>query len=325
VFVLLVTVGAAACAGARGRAGQQQAPVKRAAVSVKRVAGHSIRRKLAAAPPRMAINPLRTRAMRAYVSGRSGVVTAAVEDLRTGQTWTYHPGDREQTGSIIKVDILETLLRQAELSHSSLDSDEAALVQGMIEDSDNDDAQDLWSLVGESAGIDAYDAKAGLTQTVPNTEGYWGETTTSALDQLRLLRELVMKHSLLNVAFKHYELGLMEHVEADQAWGVSAGRPVHRQHRPEERVAAAHDRHQLGNQQHRSSEGQRTLVSDRDPDRTRSQRVLWDHHDRPHVKHRVVRPREHPRTLIPNKPPDADPALGAHSAPALIPEADPEL
>jgi hypothetical protein len=34
-----------------------------------------------------------------------------------------------------------------------------------------------------------------------------------------------MKHSLLNVAFKHYELGLMEHVEADQAWGVSAGVP----------------------------------------------------------------------------------------------------
>jgi beta-lactamase class A len=173
----------------------------------------------------MAINPLTTNEMRAYLSGRSGVVTAAVEDLRTRQTWTYHPGDREQTGSIIKVDILETLLRQVELSHTSLDSDEVALVQGMIEDSDNDDAQDLWSLVGESSGIDAYDAKAGLTQTVPNTEGYWGETTTSAMDQIRLLRELVMKHSLLNAAFKHYELGLMEHVEADQAWGVSAGVP----------------------------------------------------------------------------------------------------
>jgi Beta-lactamase enzyme family len=173
----------------------------------------------------MVINPLRTHAMRAYLSGRSGVVTAAVEDLRTGQTWTYHAGDREQTGSIIKVDILETLLRQAELSHTPLDSDEVTLVQGMIEDSDNNDAQDLWSLVGESTGIGVYDAKAGLTQTVPNTEGYWGETTTSAVDQIRLLRELVMKHSLLNIAFKHYELGLMEHVEADQAWGVSAGVP----------------------------------------------------------------------------------------------------
>jgi hypothetical protein len=163
--------------------------------------------------------------MRAYLSRRSGVVTAAVQDLRTGQTWTYHPGDREQTGSIIKVDILETLLRQTQLSRAPLSSGQVGLVQGMIESSDNDDAQDLWSIVGQSTGISAYDAKAGLTGTVPNTEGYWGETTTSALDQIRLLRELVRKHTLLDVAFKHYELGLMEHVEPDQAWGVSGGVP----------------------------------------------------------------------------------------------------
>jgi hypothetical protein len=163
--------------------------------------------------------------MRAYLSGRGGVVTAAVQDLRTGQTWTYHPGDREQTGSIIKVDILETLLRQTQLSRAPLSSGQVGLVQGMIENSDNDDAQDLWSIIGESTGISAYNAKAGLTGTTPNTEGYWGETTTSALDQIRLLRVLVRKHSLLDVAFKHYELGLMEHVEPDQAWGVSGGVP----------------------------------------------------------------------------------------------------
>jgi hypothetical protein len=34
-----------------------------------------------------------------------------------------------------------------------------------------------------------------------------------------------MKHSLLGVAYKHYELGLMERVEPDQAWGVSGGVP----------------------------------------------------------------------------------------------------
>jgi len=163
--------------------------------------------------------------MRAYVSTRSGVVTAAVEDLQTDQTWTWDPGAREQTGSIMKVDILETLLRQAEVSHIPLDSDEASLVQGMIENSNNDDAQDLWNIVGGSTGVGAYDAKAGLSQTVPNTEGYWGESTTSALDQIRLLRELVMKHTLLDAASQRYELGLMEHVEADQAWGISAGVP----------------------------------------------------------------------------------------------------
>lgn len=180
----------------------------------------------AAAPTAPGVDPLATRALRRFVASRAGDITAAVENLDTRRTYLYNSGAREQTASIMKVDILETLLREAIVSDTALGEDEAELVQGMIENSDNDDAQDLWDEEGSAPAVAAYDARAGMTQTVPNAAGYWGLSTTSSRDQIALLRQLVIKHGLLNGASRRYELGLMESVEPDQAWGVSGGIPT---------------------------------------------------------------------------------------------------
>jgi len=96
----------------------------------------------------------------------------------------------------------------------------------MIEESDNDDATDLWDEVGGSQAVARFDAFAGLTDTTPNAAGYWGETTTRALDQVRLLEHLVLPNSLLDDAARGYELGLMENVVPYERWGVSAGVPA---------------------------------------------------------------------------------------------------
>jgi hypothetical protein len=96
---------------------------------------------------------------------------------------------------------------------------------GMIEDSDNDDATDLWDDDDGASGISAYNEVAGLRQTELNPVGYWGLSTTSASDQLRLLRQLVRPRGPLDRASRNYELGLMESVAPDQDWGVSAGVP----------------------------------------------------------------------------------------------------
>jgi len=170
-------------------------------------------------------DPLTAPQMRSFLSTRSGSISIAVRDLRTGQEWLYEPGDRDQTASIIKVDILETLLRQAQRANAPLDDQTAAEVQGMIEASDDTDATELWNQVGASTGVGQYNASAGLTATDLNTEGYWGETTTSAADQIRLLEQLVGPGGELSRRSKRYELSLMEHIEPDQAWGVSAGVP----------------------------------------------------------------------------------------------------
>ena len=170
-------------------------------------------------------NPLTTTQMRSFLATRTGSISIAVRDLLTGQEWLYNPNARDQTASIMKVDILETLLRQAQVADAPLGDETADDVQGMIENSNDEDAQELWNQVGGSSGVGAYDASAGLMATNLNTQGYWGESTTSAADQIRLLDELVGPAGLLNGASKRYELGLMENVEADQDWGVSAGVP----------------------------------------------------------------------------------------------------
>ena len=58
---------------------------------------------------------------------------------------------------------------------------------------------------------------------IPDAAGYWGLSTTTAADQVQLLRTLAYPNSVLTPASRAYELNLMEQVEPGQAWGVSAG------------------------------------------------------------------------------------------------------
>jgi hypothetical protein len=62
---------------------------------------------------------------------------------------------------------------------------------------------------------------------VPGPTGYWGLTSTTVTDQLRLLTDLAARKSPLTTASKDYELGLMENVQQSQQWGVSAAASPH--------------------------------------------------------------------------------------------------
>jgi hypothetical protein len=170
-------------------------------------------------------DPLATTAIRRYVAGRAGSVSIAVEDLADPDgyiEWDFNPSARYQTASIVKADILETLLHHY---GGPLTGSAAAVATGMIEDSDNDDATDLWNLADGATGITAYNSVIGLTHTAPNPYGYWGETLTTAADQVKLLTQLVLPSRLLTTAARRYQLELMEHVEPGQNWGVSGGVP----------------------------------------------------------------------------------------------------
>ena len=171
-------------------------------------------------------NPLTSPAMRAYLLGRHGDITAALYDLVNHRLYLYRPGITEQTASIVKVDILATLLHEEQATSTPLDADDESLATGMIEESDNDDATDLWNEVGGPSAIARFDSAAGLTDTAPNTEGYWGETMTTALDQVRLLEHVVLPNGLLDAASRAYEVGLMENVIPYDRWGVCAGPPA---------------------------------------------------------------------------------------------------
>jgi hypothetical protein len=168
-----------------------------------------------------------------YVSGRDGAVVAAVYDLRTGQTWQFGRGQPQDEASLVKLDVLETLLAERGRSGTELSASDRTLAEQMIEDSDNDAATSLWDEVGGASGIRSFNTSAGLADTVPsscvNCPGFpwpgWGLTTTIPGDQLTLLRTLVEPNSLLTSTERGYALSLMENVTPDQRWGVSGGVP----------------------------------------------------------------------------------------------------
>ncbi len=160
-----------------------------------------------------------------YLAGHADGLTAALYDKASGYTSLYRPGVAEDTASIMKVDILATLLSQAQTQDRSLTPDEQDLSQDMIEESDDDDAQDLWNAEGGAAAVRSFDADAGLTRTDPDEAGYWGLSTTTAADQVELLKKVAYPNTLLTDASRDYELDLMTHVDPDQAWGVSSGVP----------------------------------------------------------------------------------------------------
>jgi hypothetical protein len=169
-----------------------------------------------------------------FLAHRTGRITAAVYDARTGRTWVYHPGVLEDTASIVKVQIMGTALREAEMAGTALPPGQAALMTPMIEVSDNDAATQLLADVGGPASLRTFDRLAGLDRTFPSSVKLipgtdlpgWGLTTTTAADQVTLVSRFAYPNAVLSSADRQYGLNLMEHVDPSENWGVSGGVPA---------------------------------------------------------------------------------------------------
>lgn len=165
-----------------------------------------------------------------YLASRAGQITAAVYDRRTRHTWVFHRGVRQDTASIVKVEIMGTALWEAEHGRP-LSAAERALMIPMIEHSDNNAATELLADVGGPRAVQRFDRRAGLYDTTPSRLRYipgttlpgWGLTKTTAFDEVRLVSRFAYPNSMLTTANRRYGLNLMENVESDQAWGVSGG------------------------------------------------------------------------------------------------------
>ncbi|HEV3379479.1 MAG TPA: serine hydrolase [Trebonia sp.] len=150
-------------------------------------------------------------------------VAVAVDDLTASQSAGYNDeNDQFVTASIVKVDILATLLYQDQGSDQLLSDYEQDLATTMIENSDDDSASALYGIDGGAEEISEANDSFGLRDTVVGTSGYWGLTTTTAADQIRLLRQVFTSSSVLSPASRDYIQSLMSQVESDQQWGVPA-------------------------------------------------------------------------------------------------------
>lgn len=129
------------------------------------------------------------------------------------------------TASIVKVDIMATLLWQAQNAGRALTSWERYELGLMITQSDNTAASALWNHVGQGSAVAAFNRLVPMPSTVMGTGGYWGLTTTNAPDQAALVAYFAWPNAVLNDSSRQLGLSLMHQVVAWQAWGVSAGPP----------------------------------------------------------------------------------------------------
>jgi beta-lactamase class A len=156
-----------------------------------------------------------------YLKGQGYRSAVAVLDTTTGAQLAVNADAGFHTASIVKVDILATLLLKRQAAQG-LSADERSLASNMITKSDNDAATSLWNKIGGASGLAAANRTLGLTQTTPDSGGSWGMTTTTASDQLRLLQALTSASGPLNATSRGYVLKLMRQVNDDQDWGVPA-------------------------------------------------------------------------------------------------------
>jgi hypothetical protein len=169
-------------------------------------------------------NPFSAPAMAGYLKHRTNVVTAAVYDVKSGVTYTYHNGIRERTASMVKVDILADLLYESQRSHVALTPRQVLLATQMIEDSNNGAADRLWSEIGGYEEINEFNELVGFTDTIPSYS--WGDIETTPLDQLQLLKVIVLPNSILDPASRSFEMNLMEHVISGERFGLGWGSPA---------------------------------------------------------------------------------------------------
>ena len=179
----------------------------------------------ASASPSQSATPDASASLASAVSGLvksdDGNVSVAVVDLSSGAEASYNVSDDYVTASIVKLDILETLLYDDQNDGTSLSSSEQDLAEQMIENSSNEAALDLFDDEGGASAITAANKVFGLTDTDVDEDAF-GDTTTTVTDQILLLRQAFTDDSQLTEANRTYIQSLMSQVEADERWGVSA-------------------------------------------------------------------------------------------------------
>lgn len=174
-----------------------------------------------AAPDRSAADAV-SKAVRRL--GVTGEVSVAVAGEDGGGVTSYDSSDDNHydTASIVKVDILASLLLRDQRAHTRLTSYQRSLATEMIERSDNDAATALYDAVGETSGLADENPRLGLHHTTGGPGELWGLTQTTVRDQIALLRAVFTDDSALSASSRTYLSGLMRSVTDGQRWGVSA-------------------------------------------------------------------------------------------------------
>jgi hypothetical protein len=156
----------------------------------------------------------------------------AVFDKVTGKTYVLSDGRETQyTASIVKADILAMWLRRYQRKPgtipSSIPYSIRYLMTSMITMSDNVAATSLFYFGGGCTALTRFNTLIPTRDTAvgcqtPTYYG-WGNTTTTAADQVAIVRMIAYPSHVLSASARRYALQLMESIIPAQRWGVTCG------------------------------------------------------------------------------------------------------
>ncbi|MEU9288510.1 serine hydrolase [Streptomyces sp. NPDC048275] len=160
----------------------------------------------------------------AALTSRKGTVAVGLYDRTTKTSCSLRGSTAYDSASVVKVTVLATLLWDAKKHNRYLTSREQSLATAMITKSDNASTSTLWKQLGVTK-VKGFLTAAGMTQTKPGANGYWGLTQITVRDEQKLLRLITAKNSVLSDNSRAYILKLMGKVISSQCWGTPAGVP----------------------------------------------------------------------------------------------------
>ena len=203
---------------------QSQASQKTVTQTVK--ASHAKVTKVAKKVRPVSLQKRLTHRWQTAVPAKQPKVDVAVYAPATKQTYHYTNQSHVTTycaASTIKVGILVQLLHQRDQGVVTLSGNDQQQAAQMIQQSDNDSADYLlFDRLGGSAALVSLYQNLGMTHSHAAPVN-WGLSTTTAADQLQLLKVIFYPNHYLSSASRQYAQRLMGTVASDQAWGVSKG------------------------------------------------------------------------------------------------------
>lgn len=156
------------------------------------------------------------------------LISAHVHDLATGCEYSLNPENRQRTVSVFKVLVMSGTLLEAQRAGRDVSEWEMSQLTPMITQSTNPQVRSLWQSFGGSPWFERIRREFGLEETTITADGgsAWGLTSTSARDQVQLLRQvLIGEWGLIGSEYREVALDLMSSVTPDQTWGITAGVP----------------------------------------------------------------------------------------------------
>jgi hypothetical protein len=158
----------------------------------------------------------------------------ALFNKNNGETYLLSNGDDTQyTASMVKVDVLAMWLHNYQTMGTKIPDDVPYSIKYlmglMIDMSDNAATTGLFYFAGGCDALTGFNALIPLKSTkvgcqTPDYYG-WGNTTTTAADQVSLMKIYAYggRDDVIASDARSYGLHLMENVEPTQRWGISCG------------------------------------------------------------------------------------------------------